>query len=121
MRTWLAGKGKVQSRIICDVRDAARSHIMAREWLERNPRMRFERFIVGQEARVPAEELRKGMAEVSPPGAVIAVADSWQPPPGGAPIGAREMDTSRAERELGVVAREARWTVVEMAKGLLGR
>jgi hypothetical protein len=69
MRGWMQGSGKVQSRIICDVRDAATAHILAGEHLaddvgggtSKLPGLLFKRFIVGHEGRTPADLMRQSI------------------------------------------------------------
>jgi len=79
VRRWLRGEGKVQTRLICDVRDAARAHLAAAK-LPPELLSESRRFIVGQERRTSGEELRElliqGCKEVSLP-AAVAPADPW--------------------------------------------
>ena len=65
----MQGRGKVQSRIICDVRDAAAAHILAGEHLaddvgggkSKLQGLQFKRFIVGHEGRTPADLMRRSI------------------------------------------------------------
>lgn len=65
----MRGSGKVQSRIICDVMDAASAHIRAGDYLaemEGSSNLQgplFKRFIVGHEGRFPAELMRQSIVD----------------------------------------------------------
>ena len=62
VRGWLAGKGKVQTRLVCDVRDVAALHLAAAHYdpdQQGGPIRRHQRrFIAGTEHRVSAERMR---------------------------------------------------------------
>ncbi|EKX41819.1 hypothetical protein GUITHDRAFT_153759 [Guillardia theta CCMP2712] len=102
VRRWLRGEGKVQTRLICDVRDAARAHLAAAE-MPGEALSESRRFIVGQERRTSAEELRelliRGCLDMSLP-APVSPADDW--------IfsedlkGDKEVETSASLRALGI-------------------
>jgi hypothetical protein len=48
----------------------------------------------------------------------VAEADTWQPPAGSLPIGAREMDTWRSREVLGCAVRRADETISDMARAM---
>jgi nucleoside-diphosphate-sugar epimerase len=77
VRGWLQGQGKVQTRLVCDVRHVAALHIAAVRYspgdaAEHGPlAAQQRRFIVGTESRVPAHRLRNCLVQ----GAVLAGLD----------------------------------------------
>lgn len=80
VRGWLAGEGKVQTRLVCDVRDVAKLHIAAASYRplpggQPGPIRRHQRrFIAGTEQRVPAEKMRACLAQ----GAKLAGLDATE-------------------------------------------
>jgi len=48
----------------------------------------------------------------------VAEADTWQPPAGSLPIGAKEMDTSRSREVLRCSIRRADETISDMARAM---
>uniref|UniRef100_A0A7S2R994 NAD-dependent epimerase/dehydratase domain-containing protein n=1 Tax=Rhizochromulina marina TaxID=1034831 RepID=A0A7S2R994_9STRA len=128
VRQWLSGKRKVESRLVCDVRDVADAHIRAAiadlPW--RNGAFRF---ILSAETRSPASEVRACLEEAlsAVPDArdeaaarggvpVLQVDEAFAP---AIPIGTKEVDASPASKLLGASCRSPLDTISDMAKTLL--
>jgi nucleoside-diphosphate-sugar epimerase len=117
---WVRGLSPVQSRLLVDVRDVARAHVMA----GRLPQAAVgQRYIVSHEARVSSGEIADWLRFVcqttglSDPDLIHFDADFQ----GGAiPIGSKEVEAvARLKKELGVSIRPAKETIMEMACALL--
>lgn len=122
---WMNGRSPVQSRLFCDVRDAAIAHVRAgtSSWAV------AKRYIISSDRRVPATDIGKWLVESTTTSrrddAAAADGGAEQRPvlqcdtafQGGAiPIGEREVEAEEILRDdLGVVLRPLRETISDMA------
>lgn len=122
VRRWVDGEAPVESRLVCDVRDAAQAHLAAATL----PAAAGRRYVVSCEARVPAADLAAairlrlragGDAEGEARAARVHTDESWG---GGAvAVGAREVAAEEALwRDLGVRCRPTEETLADMADAL---
>jgi nucleoside-diphosphate-sugar epimerase len=120
---WLHGRSPVQSRLFCDVRDAAIAHVRAGT---SSSLAVGKRYIISSERRVPATDIGKWLVESTTTSRRDAVDGGAERPvvlqcdtafQGGAiPIGEREVEAEEILRDdLGVVLRPLRETISDMA------
>lgn len=130
VRGWLQGQGKVQSRLVCDVRDAAAAHVIAAT--VPLPPSSSRRILVGGEARVTAAEMRALLlaalaalpdSETRYSCDTLSPADTWVPP--AAPAGAKEVEVAASlallgqrGEEGGLELRPVSATVTDMVRAL---
>jgi nucleoside-diphosphate-sugar epimerase len=119
---WLHRRSPVQSRLFCDVRDAAIAHVRAGT---SSSLAVGKRYIISSERRVPATDIGKWLVESTTSRHDAADGGAERPVvlkcdtafQGGAiPIGEREVEAEEILRnDLGVVLRPLRETITDMA------
>lgn len=118
---WIAGVSPVQSRLVVDVRDAALAHIAAAT-LEAAAN---KRFIVSEEARVPACEaadaIRTCLRDHGRDEQAQAIFADEAFDGGAISIGDQEVVATAALAELGVACRPSTETLTDMTKALLAQ
>jgi nucleoside-diphosphate-sugar epimerase len=116
---WARGEGPVQSRLFVDIRDVAKAHVVAAHRTEAIG----QRFILSTEARVPSQTIAGWLKEVCTQTGIVdpdRIHFDADFDGGAIPIGAKEVDaTDRLARELGIVLRPVKETIMDMARGLL--
>lgn len=120
---FLNGRSKVQSRLICDVRDVAAAHIksLTAEVPRRESNGDYPgRYIVGPEARIAAVDLSEAirgdtaLAANFPLNLMVPDTD-FRP---AIPIGQMEVDVDKTRADLGAEFRPPLETVLDMARAL---
>jgi len=121
VRSWMKGKGPVQSRLASDVRDVAAAHVRA----GRRAVAAGRRYIVSSEARVPSKQIARALAdsvEKFGDGTYDAENIMWDAEfDGGAiKIGDKEVDCAQVlEEDLGIVCRQTAESFRDMARAVL--
>ena len=119
VRGWLDGSSPVQSRLVVDVRDAAKAHIAAATL----PNAAGKRYITSCEARVPAGQLADFMKErlrsCGRDDDAAKLSADLDFDGGAIPIGAQEVVAKEGMAELGVECRPTEETLADMAEVLL--
>jgi len=124
MTAWLCGEKKIESRLICDVRDVATAHIKALNATVPCSTKDCDfagRYIVSPEARVAASDIANALRADSKLAAHfpldLMTADTTFSP--AIPIGDRELDAEKTSSDLGVVCRSPIVTAVDMAHAIM--
>ncbi|GAB5364215.1 hypothetical protein AAMO2058_000950200 [Amorphochlora amoebiformis] len=110
---WVRGEKKCESRLICDVRDCARAHILAAEKLGDNPEIR--RIIVGHQTRTSGSSIASWIREALPDSRASFDA-SWVSP---IAMGQIEMETLDGLHRIGIEElTEPYQTVIDTCRSL---
>ena len=120
VQKWLDGKAPVQSRLVVDMRDCAQAHIAAAT----SAAAANKRFIVSEEARVPAREaaemMRNRLRSLGRETQAEAIGADEDFDGGAIPIGEQEVVATDALADaLGVTCRPSTETLADMAEALV--
>ena len=116
VRQWAKGESPVQSRLLVDIRDVAKAHVMAGQ----SSKLQSGRLILSTDARVSSRMLADWIREVTAPQYRERIHSDDEFKGGAIPIGQQEVDAEGPLREaLGTKLRTIQETMQDMTVRLL--